>query len=256
MTARLLVVGLAGALLGALVAMWWPYGDRGVIAHGMSENPCNAERLPVSGMPEDDWGQLCVFRAENRQLLEKRSFPEVVMIGDSITARWPTAGRDVANRGIGGQVSAQVLLRFRQDAIGLRPSVIHILVGINDISGLRGPQSPDMVRNDIAAMVELARANAIPVVIGTIGPARDVASRPQVDRRKWVPAINGWLRRFAQSEGVIIADYHAVLSRKDGSMRSELFADTVHPNEKGYAAMAPVLRAAIEQAGRQGKDPD
>lgn len=242
---RWLLIGLLAALAGALVAKWWSDGaaDEGV--HGMSETPCTEEGLPVSGGPRADWGQLCVYRAANQQLIENKVYPEVVMIGDSITQGWSLPGEGYANRGIGGQMSGQILLRFRQDAILLKPKVIHILAGINDVTGIYGPQSPDMLLNNIRSMVELAQSHDIPVILGTIGPAQDVKERPQVDRARWVPQINDWLSRYAKQEGLVIADYHAVLAKPDGSMRKELFADTVHPNAAGYAAMDKVLNEAL-----------
>jgi lysophospholipase L1-like esterase len=229
---RWLTIGLAAVLLAAPVAFWWTSGGRGESVHGMSDSPCTPSGKPVSG---EDWAQLCVYRAANAQLIERGDFPEVVMIGDSITQGWPLPEEGYANRGIGGQISGQVLLRFRQDAIMLKPEIIHILAGINDVTG-------------ISSMVELAQYHRIPVILGTIGPAQDVPERPQVDRRKRVPAINRWLAQFARDSGVILADYHAVLAHDDGSMRKELFADTVHPNSAGYAAMEKVMLEAVEQA--------
>lgn len=246
---RWLTLGLAAALVAALTAWWWSSGDMYDAGHGMSESPCTASGKPISG---SDWGQLCIHRAANEQLIEKERYPKVVMIGDSITERWPMPDSGFANRGVGGQVSGQALLRFRQDAIALKPEVIHILVGINDVTGIYGPESPEMLQDNVRSMVELARTHGIPVIIGTIGPAQDVDWRPSVDRRKWVPFINGWLRRYAEEEGLVLADYHAVLAGKDGGMRKELFADTVHPNEAGYAAMKPVLLEALGQVQEKG----
>jgi lysophospholipase L1-like esterase len=110
-----------------------------------------------------------------------------------------------------------------------------------------------MLQNNIRAMVLLAKANDIPVILATIGPAKDIIWRPQVDRGKWVPLINGWLEQFAREEGLVLADYHAVLADTAGSMRKELFADTVHPNSAGYEAMTRVLHEALERAGNDSE---
>ncbi len=244
MGGRWLTIALAVALICTLVAFWWSVDGKGHSVHPMSETPCTTGGQPITG---DDWGQLCIYRGVNSQLIEQKRFPDVVMIGDSITQHWPMPDNGFANRGIGGQVSGQVLLRFSQDAIALRPKVIHILVGINDVSGKYGPESPDMLRNNVRAMVLLAKASDIPVILGTIGPAQDVAWRPQVDRGKWVPVINAGLEQLAREEGMVLADYHAVLADADGSIRKELFADTVHPNLAGYEAMTRVLREALER---------
>lgn len=247
MASQVRVMCLAVALLTGLAAYWWLSGGADETVHGMSETPCTKDGKPISGGPRDDWGQLCKFRAENTELLEKEAYPEVVMIGDSITARWPKHGNGFANRGIGGQMSGQVLLRFQQDAIALKPKVIHLLVGINDITGVYGPESPDMLQHNIRAMVELAQANTIPVIIGTIGPAQDVNWRPQVDRHRWIPFINNWLAQYVKQERLVLADYHAVLSQEDGSLRKDLFSDTIHPNKQGYAAMEAILLEAIQR---------
>lgn len=215
---------------------------------GMTATPCAANGGPASGSASDDWARLCAYRRANAELLEEGAAPEIVMIGDSITAFWPDGDKSIVNRGIAGQTSAQVLLRFRQDAVALRPRIVHILVGINDVAGNSGQVSPDMFANNVAAMVEQAEAHDISVIVGTIPPARAFEWAPDADPGHWVPILNRWLTRHASDNGLILADYHTVLTDKQGRIREKLFRDGLHPNNEGYAAMTRVLEAAIEQA--------
>lgn len=251
MSARLRIISLVAALVAALAFLalhGWKKDD----SDGMTATPCAENGRPITGDPADDWAQLCAYRRANERLLERGEHPKIVMIGDSITAQWPMPGREFLNRGIGGQTSSQMLLRFQQDVIALRPRVIHILAGINDVSGNTGPVSPDMFQNNIRAMVEMAQAHDIDVILGTIGPARDYDWRPRVRRAHWVLILNDWLLNYAREQDLVVADYHAVLSHGDGSLRDDLLPDGLHPNDKGYAAMNKVLLDAVARSG--GRD--
>ena len=218
---------------------------------GMTETPCTAGGVPVTQVAGHDWPGLCYYRAQNAELRKSGQRPRVVLIGDSITQAWPNLDQPAGSfvgRGIPGQTSGQVLLRFRQDAADLRPQVIHLLVGINDVSGVTGPNAPDMYQANILAMLDMAQVAGIPVVIGTIPPAKDFYWQPDLKPGPWVPLLNDWIRRTAAERGLVVADYYAVLANSDGSIRAPLYKDGAHPGAAGYAAMQPVLDAALARA--------
>lgn len=199
---------------------------------------------------QSDWAWLCLYQAADRQVAQR---PRVVFIGDSITENWVRLAPSLfvsgaVGRGISGQTSPQVLVRFYQDVVRLRPRVVHIMVGTNDLAGNTGPSSPEMYANHIAAMVDLARANGIAVVLGSILPAARFPWRAQVTPAGQIIALNAWLRDFARTRGAAFADYHAALADDAGAMKPGLAADGVHPNAAGYALMEPIARAAIAQA--------
>jgi len=226
---------------------------------GMSDAPCPvpstraddawraAYRAWVAG---NDWPWLCRYRAENLSL---NSRPEVVFIGDSITEFWPAAapaffraGR--LGRGIAGQTSPQILLRFMADVVALKPRVVHILAGTNDVAGNTGPTSAEAWRNNIRAMVDIARAEGIAVVLGAIPPAGAFNWRPGMQPAPRIVELNRWLRGFAAERRLAFADYHAALATPDGSMKPGLSSDGVHPNAAGYRAMEAVAEPALAEA--------
>lgn len=195
--------------------------------------------------PQADWAWLCRYRAENDRLRVAGTRPQGVFIGDSITEFWPvddpeifTGGRE--GRGISGQTSAQVLLRFQQDAIALKPRYIHLLVGTNDIAGNPGALDLASFRHNMRMMVALARRNRITLFIGSILPADRIYWREQAGVASRIHAENEWLRGLAKSEGVRFIDYSPALATEGGALRPQLTADGVHPNAAGYAAMRTV----------------
>ncbi len=241
----LLAVALIAAT-GLLVAKIWR--DSSLAAIGMVEEPCTPDGKSITGRNIDDWAWRCLYRAANARLLSSRTHPEVVMIGDSLTADWPYQDQAIVGRGIGGQTSAQILVRFHQDAVALKPEIVHILAGTNDTAGNTGPSSPDMYIANIKAMVDMARANDIEVVLGTIPPAAKFPWRPRVDPQDWAQRLSRDLRALALENDLILADYHAALTAPDGSIREELFQDGAHPTEAGYARMREVLHEALGRA--------
>jgi len=179
-----------------------------------------------------------------------------VFIGDSITQYWGMHrpaffGSDRVNRGIAGQTSAQLLVRFTPDVLALHPRVVHILVGVNDALGKRGAARPEDYRNNIRAMLTLARAEGIAVVLGAIPPADGdgYAAVPGVAAR--VRELNAWLREEATRRGAVHADYWSVLAGPDGTMRRELSGDGLHPDPSAFALLEPVARNALAEAGRR-----
>ncbi len=173
-----------------------------------------------------------------------------VFIGDSITELWQVAdpalfGADVVNRGLGGQVSAQVLLRFYQDAIGLKPRVIHLMVGVNDISRSRSPSGVEGIRNNIRAMADIAQANGIPMIIGSITPVRNSDDGQQAVR---IAEFNRWLRAFAAERSLVYADYHGTLAQPSGEICDAFTTDGLHLSDGAYRAIRPILDDAIVRA--------
>lgn len=176
--------------------------------------------------------------------------PAVVFMGDSITENWLLGDPALfdttrVNRGIGGQTTPQMLLRFRADVIALRPRAVHIMAGTNDIAGNTGPSTLLAVKNNLISMVELAKANGIEVLLESIPPAGAFDWRPGLDPRPFISEMNTWMRDYAARENLVYLDYHALLATSDGALRADLGNDGVHPNRAGYAVMRRVLRTHL-----------
>lgn len=202
-----------------------------------------------------DWAGLCVYRPANAALLASGRRPDVVFLGDSITENWVKAdpslfGEGVVGRGIGGQTSSQMLVRFQADVVALRPRLVHIMAGTNDVAGNGGPTSPQAWRDNIVAMVQLARANGIEVVLASVPPATRFLWRPEIEPGSRIAELNAWLRDYAAREGLRYADYGPVLGDGQGGLRRDLGIDGVHPNRDGYAAMRPLAADVIASARR------
>lgn len=201
----------------------------------------------------NDWASLCRYRAENAAL-RRPILPRVVFMGDSITELWKVAhpdffGESYIDRGVSGQTTAQMLVRFRQDVIALKPAVVHILAGTNDFAGNGGPTTLEAIKNNIASMVDLALANDIRVVLGSVPPAGAFPWRPTVlEPAQHIVEVNEWLRRFARERNLIYVDYHEPLADERDAMKQTFSNDGVHPNRDGYSVMEPLARHAIEQA--------
>ncbi|WP_428310281.1 GDSL-type esterase/lipase family protein [Hydrocarboniphaga sp.] len=198
-----------------------------------------------------DWPNLGQYRDANAALAGRSV--EAVFIGDSITEFWGYADTalfsgKVHNRGISGQTTPQMLLRFMADVIRLRPTVVHLMGGTNDIAGNTGPSTYADYQNNLLAMIALARHHGLRVILGSLVPAGSLGWRPEVQPRPRIAQINAWLRELAAEHGLVYADYHAVLSTPDGAMRADYTRDGVHPTAAGYAAMRPVALAALDQA--------
>lgn len=211
-----------------------------------------------------DFARLDRYAAANAELAPPmRGGHRVVFFGDSIIDNWSNPesggffpGKPFVNRGIGGQTTAQMLLRFRQDVIALRPEVVVILAGTNDIAGNAGPSTHDAIEGNLRSMAELARANDIEVVLGSLLPVCDCArwgdgtTRVQTRERppQQILELNRWIAGFARDNGHGLVDYHAAMTDGAGMLRSELTDDGLHPNAKGYAVMAPLSEKAVAAA--------
>ena len=200
--------------------------------------------------PAKDFGQFCVYHAANKQLRDGREKVRVVFLGDSITEGWKSADptmfeRGVIDRGISGQTTTQMLLRFREDVVDLHPQVVHIMAGTNDVAGNTGPMPIDRVLDNIRSMAELARANGIRVVIASVPPAAAFSWRPEVRPVAAIAEINRKLRAYAAANRFTYVDYFAALADQNGAMKPGMAHDGVHPTAAGYAAMKPLAIAAI-----------
>jgi lysophospholipase L1-like esterase len=183
----------------------------------------------------------------------------LVFMGDSITEGWHFEGPDGAfpgkpyiNRGISGQTTPQMLVRFRQDVIALQPKVVVILAGINDIAGNTGPMTLEQTEDNLASMAELAAAHHIRVVLCSLLPAFDFPWRPGMTPASKVLALNAWIKAYAAENGHVYVDYHTAMKDERGGLPASLSADGVHPLPAGYAVMKPLVEAGIEQALKAG----
>ena len=201
-----------------------------------------------------DWADLGHYREANAKVAPLGRLEErVVFLGDSITEFWPGVapffpGKPYLNRGIGGQTTPQMLVRFLPDVVNLTPRVVVILAGTNDIAGNTGPFTPEMTEANLASMIELAKVNGIRVVLAAIPPAAAFWWNPQMEPAGAIVAMNARIRLLAARTGCVYLDDWTPLSDARKGMKMQLSDDGVHPNAAGYAVMAPLAAQAIAQA--------
>jgi lysophospholipase L1-like esterase len=199
-----------------------------------------------------DWPALCRYKAENAAIPNGEAV-RVVFMGDSITDNWKRYDaafftRGVHDRGISGQTSPQMVARFYQDVVALKPAIVHIMAGTNDIAGNTGPNSPTDYKNAIAAMVDMAQANGIQVILASIPPTSRFTWAPDLKPAPRVKELNAWLKDYAAARGAVYADYYAAMATADGSPRDGLTFDGVHPGSAGYKVMGAIAAKAIAEA--------
>jgi lysophospholipase L1-like esterase len=203
-----------------------------------------------------DWPQLNRYKAENASLGPVAlSEDRVVFYGDSITDAWGRIpdtgeffpGKPYVNRGISGQTTPQMVVRFRQDVINLHPRVVVILAGTNDVARNTGPMTPEMTEDNFRSMVDLAKANGIRVIVASILPAADYPWKPGMAPAGKIKTLNAWLAGYALNHSITYLDYYSAMADDNGGMKAGLSSDGVHPNAKGYAIMAPLAQAAIDK---------
>jgi lysophospholipase L1-like esterase len=208
----------------------------------------------------NDYANLQRYAADNRKIAAPAAGEDrVVFMGDSITDGWgrgqfaATApfftGKPYVNRGISGQTTAQMLLRFYSDVVAHKPKAVVILAGTNDIAGNLGPVTMESIENNLAAMADIARANNIKVVMASVMPVCDY-HRPQTAQRppEKIKTLNEWSRATASTNGYVYLDYYTPMLDDKDMLKAELTGDGLHPNAAGYAVMAPLAEKAIAQA--------
>lgn len=203
-----------------------------------------------------DWPWLAKFKEADVKLpAPAPGENRVVFMGDSITEGWhfdgpegSFPGKPYINRGISGQTSPQMLLRFRQDVIELQPKVVVILAGTNDIAGNTGPMTLEQTEDNLASMADLATANHIRVVLCSVLPAYDFAWHPGLDPAPKIVALNTWIKSYAAEKGYIYVDFHSAMKDQRDGLPPSLSKDGVHPTPAGYAVMAPLVEAGIKSA--------
>ncbi len=199
-----------------------------------------------------DWGGLTVYGSENTEL--KPRADRVVFLGDEITEKWGTGkakffpGKPYLNRGITRQTTAQMLVRFRQDVIALKPRVVVIQAGTNDLASVMGPSTEGTMADHFMSMVELAKLHGIRVVLASVTPVCDCFEKMTSRRPPGkILGLNGWLKRYAAESGSVYLDYYSALVQ-GRVMKKELTADGLLPNDAGYEKMAPLADKAIAEA--------
>lgn len=235
------------------------------VAVGIAGDPCKFEPTVEqaggfeawrSWIYANDYGQLCVYRAANATLgATLPGTPRVVFMGDSITQIWKQKDTEFfsqgrLDRGISGQTTSQMLVRFRQDVIDLHPAVVHIMAGTNDVAGNTGATTLADIEGNLASMVELAHAHGIRVVLASVPPSDHFNWQPRVNPVQPIRELNAWIRRYARTHDCIYVDYYDAMATKLGAMRPGLSSDGVHPTAKGFAVMEPLARQSIAEALR------
>ncbi|WP_426009945.1 SGNH/GDSL hydrolase family protein [Caulobacter sp. DWR2-3-1b2] len=234
---------------------------RALMAAGLAAPGLARAQAPVAAASSQeeqrlrtDWAYLQRYAAAN--LVDRDLPPErrrAVFMGDSITSGWRDSHpsffetNGFIGRGIGGQTTAQMLLRFWPDVIALRPRAVHILGGVNDIAQNAGPYDPAATKANLQAMTVLAQANGVAVVLATLTPVAEFPWRPGLGPTAKVAALNAWIRAYAVERGATLADYTAALEDGVGAMRPGLAYDGVHPTREGYALMEPIAMAALAE---------
>ncbi|GGE95986.1 SGNH/GDSL hydrolase family protein [Flavobacterium limi] len=202
-----------------------------------------------------DWPDLNRYKIDNSKVPVQNSkeYNRIVFMGNSITEGWLNKrpqffkNKNYINRGISGQTTPQMLLRFRQDVIDLEPAVVVILAGINDIAQNTGPYSVEATSGNIFSMCELAKQNGIKVIICSVLPAIDFPWRPGIDPAQKVIALNTILKSYAVKHKIEYVDYFSAMVNEKEGLKEELGTDGVHPNEAGYAVMEPILEKTIRR---------
>jgi lysophospholipase L1-like esterase len=229
-------------------------------------DPCEATKAQLNRLEDrlKDWPALGRYHDANTKVAAPaRHEQRVVFMGDSITDSWDDPkyggffpGKPYIDRGIGGQTTPQMLIRFRAEVIALKPKVVVILAGTNDIAGNTGPMSLEAIEDNLTSMAELARANKILVVLSSVMPISDYEKTKEgkpiirsVQRPpERIKALNAWMQKYAAESNAIYLDYYSAMVDDKGFLKDELSDDGLHPNQKGYDIMAPLVERAISSA--------
>ncbi|MBF9254888.1 SGNH/GDSL hydrolase family protein [Pontibacter sp. 172403-2] len=205
-----------------------------------------------------DWPNFARYRDANEKLgLPAAGEKRVVFMGNSITDGWSNVspdffkGKPYVNRGISGQTTPQMLVRFRADVIDLKPEAVVILAGTNDIAGNTGPSTLKMIEDNLASMAELAKAHGIKVILASVLPVYDYPWKPGLQPVAKITALNNWIKNYAAQNNMIYLDYYSAMADERKGLPAKYSKDGVHPNEAGYHIMEPLAEKAIAKALNQ-----
>jgi len=260
--------------MGRVIAVWVMLIFGGVFVFGQTPTPTPTldcaeltTRVFRAETKLNDWPALARYRDDNKKVAPPaKNEQRVVFMGDSITDSWDSPinggffpGKPYFDRGISGQTTPQMLIRFRPDVIDLKPKVVVILAGTNDIAGNTGPTTLEAIEENLTSMAELATANGIRVVLASLLPVSDYEVRngkPIIQTVHRPPdqilALNKWMKEYAAVHHHTYLDYFSAMVDDKGFLKDELSNDGLHPNVKGYAVMAPLAEAAIAASLKHG----
>ncbi len=233
--------------------------------HAQAQQPVVASQAQVAERQRaadsalrNDWANLHRYRNANAQLAAPAAGAQrVVFMGNSITEAWAPyfadefPGKPYVGRGISGQTTPQLLVRFRQDVVALKPAVVVILAGTNDIAGNTGPSSLEMIEDNLASMTEIAEANHIRVVLCSVLPVFDYPWKRGIEPAAKIVELNAWIKAYAAQVGATYVDFHSAMADERQGMKASLARDGVHPTEAGYRIMAPIVERGIAEALRK-----
>jgi lysophospholipase L1-like esterase len=201
-----------------------------------------------------DWHYLKKYEKENANLpILESGQKRIVFMGDSITEFWSVlcpeffVGKPYINRGISGQTTPQMLIRFRADVIALKPSIVVLLAGANDIAGNTGPSTLEMILNNIISMAELAKANQIEMILCSLLPAYDFPWKTGSFPAEKIEKFNAMLKKYADANDILYLDYYSAMVDEQKGLKAAYADDGVHPNIAGYEVMAPLVEKAINK---------
>lgn len=247
-------IGLLAIFLLALLALLhraWLFPPKPLTI--MAE-PCSPVAGTGQSVPLGDWAAVCAFHGDNARLIAAGQRPKLVLFGDSLVQDWTEIqpglfGQTWLGRGVEGQGTTRLLARFRSDVIALKPQVVLIAGGTNDLIAADTRIGSDQTISNIESLIDLAEANGIAVIVTTLPPVKAFPTRPGFNPQSFVPELNRRLRELAQRRGLALADFHAALVAPGGNTyRPELSEDGIHPGPAGYRALEPVVRAALAEA--------
>lgn len=212
-----------------------------------------AQSKKIDKLMAKDWPNLKRYREANNKIVKTKQYPIAVFMGNSITDNWYQKDpqffqkNKYAGRGISGQTTPQMLIRFTPDVIDLKAKVVVILAGTNDIAGNTGFASVKMITDNLKAMAQLAKANNIKVIFCSILPVKEYPWRKQIKNpTEKIKKVNAWMKEYSQKKGIYYLDYYVGMALQHGGMKPGISIDGVHPNEKGYNIMEPLVVAKIE----------
>jgi lysophospholipase L1-like esterase len=221
----------------------------------LTQEQIAAQQRAQQDQRANDWPNLARYRDVNRSLPPASvSESRVVFMGDSITELWDRdpgkvcASKGDIGRGSGGQTTPQMLVRFQQDVVALKPKVVVINAGTNDIAGNTGPSTLEMIEDNLKSMAQIAAANGIQVVLASVTPAYDYPWKRGLEPAEKIVALNSWMKDYCARTGCVYADYFTPMSDEKHGMKEGLSRDGIHPTPAGYAIMAPIAERSIAQA--------